>query len=592
VQSSGNNDCFGNVRARARRDYCVRWARRFAVGIVVIALAFGGYRAYGAWRERNLARQTREFFAHGDYQSAVLVARHLLQLNQNNVAACRVMAETAELSGRGEAISWRQRVVALEPNVLENTFALAATALRFGQIELARKVLEGVAPGTRNTVKYYQLAGGIAVMEKQPGAAEAHFSAALKIEPKNSQLALNLATVRLALPDVNTNEKARADLARLADEPAVRLEALRALAADALGHNSRNSAERWAAQLKSEKGATFSDALLYLEAVQGTEMARPAILDVQSSANKSSVAASTLITWMNRHAMATAAIEWGLTLPKQILDEQPVPLAIAESYSFLEDWKAMQAWVDGKNWGEYECFRLAVQSHAMHRLGPADRPSMESDTVWHAALRAAQSRTERLAAIARLAEGWSYTEDAEEAWWIIANGNDNARVALDALQRLYKSKQNSHGLLRVAKRALELNPADLIAANNCASLGLLLTGDTSARRLAAKLHRENPTNAVFSATYAFALHLAGKTGDALKVMGALKEAQLRYPVLAAYYFVMLVDDGQMERAHSFLSAANQAALLPEEQQLLTAATRKLLVHDSRKSVAAVESLKR
>jgi hypothetical protein len=35
-----------------------------------------------------------------------------------------------------------------------------------------------------------------------------------------------------------------------------------------------------------------------------------------------------------------------------------------------------------------------------------------------------------------------------------------------------------------------------------------------------------------------------------------------------------------------------AALLPEEQQLLTAATRKLLVHDSQntaKSVAAMES---
>ena len=163
---------------------------------------------------------------------------------------------------------------------------------------------------------------------------------------------------------------------------------------------------------------------------------------------------------------------------------------------------------------------------------------------------------------------------------MIANGSENARQALTALQRLYKSKQNSHGLLRVAKRALELNPADLVAANNCASLGLLLTGDSSARRLAAKLHVEHPANTVFSATYAFALHLEGKTGEALKVMETLQEAQLRHPAIAAYYFVMLVENGKMERAHSFLSAANQAALLPEEQQLLTAATHKLLAHDS------------
>jgi predicted Zn-dependent protease len=163
---------------------------------------------------------------------------------------------------------------------------------------------------------------------------------------------------------------------------------------------------------------------------------------------------------------------------------------------------------------------------------------------------------------------------------LIANGNTNAKEALTALQRLYKAKQNSHGLLRVAKRALELNPADLVAANNCANLGLLLTGDSSARRLATKLHAENPTNAAFSSTYAFALFTEGKTSDALREMETLKEAQLHHPNVAAYYFVILVENGKMERAHSFLSAANKAQLLPEEQQLLTTAIRKLLQHDS------------
>jgi predicted Zn-dependent protease len=143
----------------------------------------------------------------------------------------------------------------------------------------------------------------------------------------------------------------------------------------------------------------------------------------------------------------------------------------------------------------------------------------------------------------------------------------------------------------VAKRALELNPADLVAANNCASLGLLLSGDSSARRLATKLHKENPDNAIFSTTYAFALFTEGKTNDALKMMETLKDAQLRHPAVAAYYFVMLVENGRMERAHLFLSAANRAQLLPEEQQLLTTATRKLLQHDSQnvvKSVAAAD----
>jgi hypothetical protein len=592
VQNSESNDCFGNVRAIARREFLLRWGRRLAACVVIALLAFAAYRVYGAWREKHLAKQTQEFFERGDYKSAVLVARHVLQLNPNNVTACRIMAKTADLAGRSEALSWRQRVVALEPNVPENAIELSATALRFGQIDLARQGLETVTQSARASVKYHQLAGALAVAEKQPALAEPHFVAALQLEPENLQLAINLAAVRLASADAATNEEARTDLARLAEQSAVRLEALRALASDALVHNSRVSAERWAAQLKSEKGATLGDTLIYLEATQKTDSAQPALVEAEAKATQSSATAAPLITWMNRHGMAKAALAWGLSLPKQILETQPVPLALAESYSFLQDWNALQAWVDGKNWGEYECFRLAVQSHALHHLTPADRPSMESQTAWRAALKAADARADRLAAIAQLSEGWGYTAEAEDAWWIIANGNERAKEALEALQRLYKSKQNSHGLLRVAKRALELNPADLVAENNCASLGLLLTGDNSARRLATKLHVEHPANAAFTATYAFALHTEGRTNDALKAMETLKEAQLRYPAIAAYYFVMLVENGNMERAHSFLAPANKAALLPEEQQLLTAATRKLLVHDSQnaaKSVAATDS---
>ena len=392
MQNSGNNDCFGNVRAIARREFFLRWGRRFAACIVFALLAFGAYRVYGAWREKHLAKQTQEFFDRGDYKSAVLVARHVLQLNPNNLAACRIMAKTAEIAGRSEALSWRQHIAALEPNVPENAIELAAAALRAGLIDLAHKVLEAIAPSARTSVKYHQLAGALAVAEKQPALAESHFVAALQLEPENPQLALNLAAVRLASTDTATNEKARTELVRLAEKSTLRLDALRALASDALARNSRVSAERWAAQLKSEKGATLGDTLLYLEATQGTDSARPALLEAQLKANQSSATAAGLITWMNRHGMAKAALAWGLTLPKQVLDAQPLPLALAESQSFLQDWPALQAWVEGKNWGEYECFRLAVQSHALHRLTPADRPSMESETAWRGALTRATSR--------------------------------------------------------------------------------------------------------------------------------------------------------------------------------------------------------
>jgi Flp pilus assembly protein TadD len=563
-----------------RRDFYKRWARRLAVCGLAAIVVFGGYRGYGMWRKRHLSRQAQQFFTQKDYQSAVLVARHLLRLDPGNVAACRVMAETAELAGKREALSWREQLATLEPSVVANKIALASAALRFGQLDLARKTLDAVAAPDRANVKYHQLAGALAIAEKKTAVAETEFAAALELEPSNRQLALNLATVQLASADLSARERARAELVRLADEPSVRLDALRALTTDALSNKSLGVAEKWATQLRLEKSATFGDLLLYLEALLKTEAAGRALHDAQAIAASSPALAAALITWMNRHEMAADAREWGLALPKQILDAPPVPLAIAEAYSFLQDWNGLHGWVNDKNWGEEEFLRLAVLSHALHRLTPGDRASMESQTSWNAALKATKNRADRLAAIAQLAEGWDYAEEAADAWWLIANGKENAKEALTKLQRLYKAKQNSHGLLRVAKRALELNPADLVAANNCASLGLLLNADSTARRLATKLHAENPTNAAFSSTYAFALFTEGKISEALKQMESLKEAQLRHPVIAAYYFVMLVENGKMERAHLYLSAANKAQLLPEEQQLLTSATRKLLQHDS------------
>jgi predicted Zn-dependent protease len=479
-----------------------------------------------------------------------------------------------------------------EPGVAANNIALAGAALRFGRFDLARKTLDAVDAAGRAKVKYHQLAGALAIAEKKSNVAEAEFAAALQLEPENQQLALNLATVRLISTDSATREKARTELARLIEQNALRLEALRALTTDALANRLSDAAEKWAAQLRLEKGATFSDLLLYLEAMQKTGAAAMALRDAEANAIRSPAIVAALITWMNRHGMAQPALEWALALPKEIVHAPPVPLAVAEAYSFLQAWNGLHAWVDEKNWGDEEFLRLAVLSHSLHHLTPGDRASMESQTAWSAALKATKNRADRLVAIAQLAEGWDYSEEAADAWWVIANGNENAKEALNALQRLYKSKQNSHGLLRVARRALELNPADLIAANNYASLGLLLTGDSMARRLATKLHAENPANAAFSSTYAFALFTEGKTSEALKQMETLKEAQLRHPSIAAYYFVMLVENGRMERAHLFLSAANKAQLLPEEQQLLTSATRKLLRHDSQnviKSVAAADS---
>ena len=573
------DDSSGSVKEIERREFLRRWGIRLGIVAVVAGVGFASYRGYGGLRKRNLSKQVQQFVDASDYRSAVLVARRLLELDPDNVPATRAMADMADASGRAEALTWRQRVAQLQPGVAANQIALARTALRAGKLEFVDRVLELVPEANRSTVEYHQIAGARALARRQAAAAEKHLAAALELEPANAHLALNLASIRLA-GDRAVAEQARATLKQLVSDRAVRLAALRALAADAVARTERTEASRWASELKSEPGATYADTMLYFQAVQSTDAAAPALEELKAKAAESAGGAAEFITWMNRQGMAVVAAHWSARLPQEIRETQPVPLAVAEALSFMQDWPALRAAVEGKNWGQFEALRLAVESHALHRLATSQPDSMQRETVWRAALKAADEKPDQLVAIAQLAEGWGYTGDAEDAWWKVASGTANARAALAALQRIYKAKQDTRGLLRVAKRALELNPGDLVAANNCASLGLLLNGDSTARRLAARLHSEHPANRAFAATHAYALHTAGKTSEALELMEQMKEEELRHPAIAAYYVVMLVENGKLERARSFLPNAQRAALLPEEQQLLSSATRKLVAVES------------
>ncbi len=581
-----SDDCRGNVRVLERREFLLRWTRRLGCVLALAALSFAGYRGYGRWRETHLEKQAQEFAAHGDDASAVLVARRVLALDHRNIVVTRVMAEAADRARSPEAITWRKAVVAIEPHSSENYLALAVTALRCGQLTLAAHSLEKVTGKARDAARYHQIAGAIALGEKRTAQAEEHFAAAAGIEPKNHQAALNLATVRLTSGSAGTVDGARANLRRLAAQSDVQLPAWRALAADALAHDHRSEAATYATQLVAHSSRSLPDRLLLLEATLGTDSGVAALRDAQTLAAETAPSAAELIIWMNRRELAQQALVWSASLPGAIRDAQPVPIAIAESLSCTRDWAALSRFVLGKNWRDQDAFRFAIENHAQqHSTSGEPAAAAAADAAWRSALKLASTRPDQLASIAQLEEGWGYRTQAEEAWWLLASGSTNAREALGALQRFYKTARDSRGLLRVAKRALELNPNDFVAANNCASLGLLLHSDNSSRRLAAKLHAEYPASAALAATYAFALHTEGKTADGLKIIGGLNEAQLRDPAVAAYYVVMLVANGDTERALNFLPAAKKAALLPEEQQLLSDATQKLLGKNTAKSVA-------
>ena len=79
---------------------------------------------------------------------------------------------------------------------------------------------------------------------------------------------------------------------------------------------------------------------------------------------------------------------------------------------------------------------------------------------------------------------------------------------------------------------------------------------------------ENP---VFASTYAFSLHLQGKTKEGIEVLRALKPEELADPAVAVYYGVLLAAAGEAQAAKDYLDKSAKAFLLPEELALVTSA---------------------
>ena len=88
-------------------------------------------------------------------------------------------------------------------------------------------------------------------------------------------------------------------------------------------------------------------------------------------------------------------------------------------------------------------------------------------------------------------------------------------------------------------------------------------------RPAYQRHKE----AIITSTYAYSLHLQGRTREGLAALEKLKAESIEMPQVALYYGVLLSASGDTNKARKYLDLAQYADVLPEENALLTAAAK-------------------
>ncbi|MGN6554944.1 MAG: hypothetical protein ACTHLW_14650 [Verrucomicrobiota bacterium] len=555
----------------AQKWFWNRWTL-LAFGVLLVAIAWGGRRPYHLYKERHSLKQAQSFLASKDYRNAFLSVKQCLTINPSNAPACLVMAELAELSRSPAALDWRRRLVELQPTV-ENKLALARAGVRFEKppFPAAQEVLFNLPASATNLLPYQQVALELALKLNDFPAAQAHLEAASRLDPTNKSFILNLSVLRLSSTNVGIATAARSTLESFCLDTNLASVALRSLVTDRLARNDLAGAQKFSKQLLATAQANTADRLQDLSILQKAENPEliPQLKSLQERSSTNGAAAADVATWMMTHDLRLGAFQWMTNLPPSIASQGPLRLALANYFVAESDWDGLRSFTSHGDWGQVDFLRSAFLSHAWFELGD----EFVASSVWKTAISNAGKRYSALLALFNLARNWQMTPACEDLLARICKEFPGETWAWRELERRYFSAGKTSRLKQIYTQRLAFSPKDVSLKNNVAATSLLLNDDLPrAHRLAKEVYDQRPEDAVVVSTYAYSLHLQGRTQEGLAVLDKLKPQSLEAPAAALYYGVLLSALHETNRATQFLKIAAKAdPLLPEEKRLLTSA---------------------
>src|ERR1700693_1971164 len=552
----------------------LRVAIYVALGVIALVLivVFGTYgsKLYTGWRESRLLKRASEMLEKKDFVDANRLSRQVLELHHDSLPAFYILADATEKQNSEETVSWRAQIARLQPENIDAQLNLASAALRFGQIDLARKTLEQIGPRAQDLAAFHVVAGGLARAEGNVAEQEQHFDIAVQKDPKNDLYQFNLAAIRIRSSDPTKNTQARQTLDRLTQVPEFRSGALRALLNDAVGRKDLETADRFAQQLQMSSDVTFSDYLLCLNFYRKLDAKKfDALLEkVKPVAARNSTDLGLLMDWMNENGMASEVIKWMEKLPADTTDHPPPAIAVAASFAQLKNWSRLRRWTRSESWGNDDYLRLAYQGFAAHQARQSSADA-EFDPLWREALHAASDRPDHELRLARLASKWNLAIESEKLWSRLSRNPPARREALDALYKLYRASNNLRKLYDVLQRLHDSSPSDIWISTNLARLGLNIDENTKqAQDLAKQAYDHSPEDVDCAVTYAFSLYVQGRTMEGLDVIRKLPPEAMRESHNAVYAAILLLDVNQADAAKEYIQIAKRGPLYVEEKRML------------------------
>ena len=563
-----------------RRLWPTRLALVVAASAAAILLGIAsfsyGSKLYKDWHQRRLLHRAASMLQEEKFDQAAQNARKVLMVDPNSVPAYYILAEAAEKQNLEEAVSWRAQIARLLPKDPDSQLNLASAALRFGEIDLARKAQDDVAPNYRDSAAFHVVAGWLARAEGNFAEQEGQFATAVKEEPGNDLYQFNLAALQIQSTDTEKSAKARDVLDRLSKVAPFRTGALRALFNDAVARNDLAAADNFAQQLQMSQEVTFGDYLLCLSfyGKLDEKKFRPLLEKVKLFAVRSPSDLASLMSWMNENSLAGDVVKWIDKLSTDKLTSPPVSIAVADTYANTKNWSRLRRWTGTGSWGDSDYLRIAYQAIAMRR-SQKNAAHTEFETLWRLAEQGTNEQSERELDLARLASRCDLEKESEQLWLRVANP-PMGREALEALRRLYRANDNLEKLYGTLQRLHESSPNEALITADLARLGLNIEQNTKeSHDLAKEAYDRAPNELNCAVTYAFSLDRLGRSTEGLEIILKLPADKLHDPHAAVYVALLLLDSNQADAAKEYIDAASDGKIYAEEKKLLGEARTKL-----------------
>src|SRR5437764_12948394 len=543
-----------------------------AAALLLLIIIFGTYgsKLYSGWHESRLLKRAGVMLEKKDFAAATQLARQVLERERDSLPAFYILAEVTEKQNSEETVSWRAQIARLQPDDIDSQLNLASAALRFGQIDLARKTLERVAPRAQDQAPFHVVAGWLARAEGNLAEQEQQFDVAVNKDPKNDLYKFNLAALQIHSQETEKSAQARANLERLTQVTQFRTGALRALLGDAVDRNDLQNADRFAQQLQMSPQVSFGDYLLCLNFYRKLDAKKfDALLEkVKPVAARSADDLGLLMDWMNENGLASDVVKWMDKLPAAATAKSPAAIAIAAAFAEQKNWSRLRRWTRSESWGKDDYLRLAYQGFAA-RQSRQSSAEAEFDTLWRAALHAAAEQPEKEINLARLATKWNLPIESEALWSRLSHIQACGREALDALYKLYRANNDLKKLYDVLQHLHDASPNEIGITANLARLGLNIDQNTKqSQELARQAYERAPDDVSCAVTYAFSLYAQGRTTEGLEILQKLPPEALYESHAAVYAAVLVLDVNQTDGAKEYIQVAKRGPIYAEEKRVL------------------------